>query len=560
MEISLNWPLVAAAVLILVLLRRFSHKKSGLDNLPGPVSASWLTGNFQQLFDPKAWKFHESIAKTYGSTVRIHGPGLYIFDPKAMHTVLIKNQDAFGKIEGLQAMDQLIFGNGLLGTHGRHHRKQRKMLSPVFSAAHMRDMIPTFFEVSSKLEKALKNRLQSCPQIQDIDILSWMSRTALELIGEAGLGYSFDPLTNDESAHPYSRIMKELFPTVLRMQFWIMNVLPFVSRIGSASFRRFMLDLLPWKDAHHLRDMTDYIYNIAGEIFEAKKLALEKGDEVIAQQVGRGKDLISILMRENMKASGEDRLDDDEVLSQIITSTLTFAAMDTTSSAMARLLHLLSKHPEVQEKLRLELNEAKHQKQGHDFSYDELTTLPYLDAVCRETLRLYPPAPIVSRIAIQDVVIPLSKPIAGLDGTEMYEIAVPSGTLIVLSIFNANRNLDLWGKDADEWKPDRWLSPLPEALAEARIPGIYSHLMTFLGGGHSCIGFKFSQLEMKVIISVLVENFQFSPSSKDSEIIWQMTPITAPIVGRDNHAQLPIGISLAIDKGMFTTSESYEYD
>ena len=55
---------------------------------------------------------------------------------------------------------------------------------------------------------------------------------------------------------------------------------------------------------------------------------------------------------------------------------------------MARLLHLLSKHPEVQEKLRLELNEAKHQKQGHDFSYDELTTLPYLDAVCRETLRL----------------------------------------------------------------------------------------------------------------------------------------------------------------------------
>ncbi|KAE9403510.1 hypothetical protein BT96DRAFT_485758 [Gymnopus androsaceus JB14] len=83
--------------------------------------------------------------------------------------------------------------------------------------------------------------------------------------------------------------MKELFPTVLRMQFWIMNVLPFVSRIGSASFRRFMLDLLPWKDAHHLRDMTDYIYNIAGEIFEAKKLALEKGNEVIAQQVGRGR-------------------------------------------------------------------------------------------------------------------------------------------------------------------------------------------------------------------------------------------------------------------------------
>ena len=56
---------------------------------------------------------------------------------------------------------------------------------------------------------------------------------------------------------------------------------------------------------------------------------------------------------------------------------------------MARLLHLLSRHPEVQEKLRQEIIEAKRQKDGQDFSYDELVALPYLDAVCRETLRLY---------------------------------------------------------------------------------------------------------------------------------------------------------------------------
>lgn len=55
---------------------------------------------------------------------------------------------------------------------------------------------------------------------------------------------------------------------------------------------------------------------------------------------------------------------------------------------MARILHLLSQHPEAQQKLRQELIEAKHLKDGHDFSYEDLTTLPYLDAVCRETLRL----------------------------------------------------------------------------------------------------------------------------------------------------------------------------
>ncbi|KAE9397791.1 cytochrome P450 [Gymnopus androsaceus JB14] len=545
--------LVVIAVLLLVLLRRFSRKKSDLENIPGPVSPSWLTGNFQQLFNPYAWKFHESIAKTYGSVVRLHGPigtnGLYIFDSKALQTVLLKNQDAFEENDGFIAYNLLIFGNGLLGTVGQHHRKQRKMLNPVFSAAHMRDSIPTFFEVSHKLENALKNRLQNGPQIQEVDILSWMGRTALELIGQAGLGYSFDPLTNEECAHPYSKIIKELLPTVMRVQFWIINVLPVVSKIGSARFRRFIVDLLPWKDVHHLRDMADYMYSVGGEIFESKKLALEKGDEAIPQQIGRGKDLMSILMKENMKASDEDRLEDGEVLSQI--STLTAAAMDTTSSAMARLLQLLSRHPEVQEKLRQELTEAKSQKDGQDFSYDELVALPYLDAVCRETLRLYAPASTIDRIARQDVVIPLSKPVTGLDGTEMHEVAIPSGTVIILSIFNANRNPDLWGKDADEWKPDRWLSPLPEALLEARIPGVYSHLMTFLGGGRSCIGFKFSQLEMKVIISVLLESFKFSPSAKDSEILWQMNAVTTPIVGKDNYPQLPIGISLVNeDKGI----------
>ncbi len=67
--------------------------------------------------------------------------------------------------------------------------------------------------------------------------------------------------------------------------------------------------------------------------------------------------------------------------------TLTFAAMDTTSSALARILWLLSNHQYVQDKLREEIREAKRQH-GCDLVYDDLVALPYMDAVCRETLRL----------------------------------------------------------------------------------------------------------------------------------------------------------------------------
>ncbi|KAJ3862444.1 cytochrome P450 [Lentinula novae-zelandiae] len=546
---SLSFQLTITA-LVLIAFWHFLRKKSRvLDNISGPPSPSWFKGNYEQVFNPDAWGFHEFLAKEYGSMTRLHGPygtnTLYTFDPKAMQTVLVKDQDVFEEDDGFIKGNLLIFGEGLLGTLGHRHRKQRKMLNPVFSAAHMREMIPVFFEVTHKLEAALENQLQAGSPTQEVEILSWMGRTALELMGQAGLGYSFDPLTDEESAHPYSQVIKELLPTLIRLQFWQFNVLPYVSWIGTAGFRRRIVNMLPWKDLHHMRDMVDYMHSVAEQIYKIKLRAFEAGDEAVASQIGRGNDLISILMRENMDASEDDRLGDTEVIAQVsISSTLIFAAMDTTSSAMARLLHLLSRHPEAQKKLRQELIEAKRGKDGQDFSYEELTALPYLDAVCRETLRLYTPASAVTRRARQDAIIPLLKPIIGLDGTEIHEVAVPNDTAVIVSLSNSNRNSDLWGEDADEWKPERWLSPLPKALVEARIPGVYSHLMTFLGGGRSCIGFKFSQLEMKVVISTLVEKFQFSPSSKDSEIFWQMNGVTAPVIGKDNHPQLPMNISL----------------
>lgn len=58
----------------------------------------------------------------------------------------------------------------------------------------------------------------------------------------------------------------------------------------------------------------------------------------------------------------------------------------------------------------------------------------------------------------------------------MREVIVPKGTNILLSILGSNTDPDLWGADASEWKPERWLSPFPDALGEAHLPGIYSNL------------------------------------------------------------------------------------
>ena len=76
----------------------------------------------------------------------------------------------------------------------------------------------------------------------------------------------------------------------------------------------------------------------------------------------------------------------------------------------------------------------------------------------------------------QDVVLPLYKPIRGIDGTMITELPLKKGTEIALGIQGVNTSEELWGPDALDWTPERWLSPLPKEISEARIPGVYSNM------------------------------------------------------------------------------------
>ncbi|KAF9565111.1 cytochrome P450 [Agrocybe pediades] len=500
--------------------------KSPLDNIPGPTPESYWRGIFGKVFHADAIDFLEDIAKTYGSVSRIPSfmgeNWLFIFDPKALQHIVGKEQDAFEETDAFIASNKLAFGDGLLGTLGEQHRKQRKLLNPVFSVGHMREMTPIFYDVAEKLRSTLLKKVQDGPQ--EVDVASWMSRTALELIAQSGIGYSFDELTEEHAPHEYAIAYKQLSPASYNFVFVRNYLLSTLVKIGSPKFRRYIVDMLPGKNVLELKNIIDVMHNTAVKIYETKKRAIAQGDAALAEQIGRGKDVMSILMRANMSASAEDSIPEEEVISQI--STIMAAGADTTSNALARVLHLLAKNPDVQEKLRHEISEAKEPMA--QLEHDRLVNLPYLDAVCREMLRLYPPVYMVPKAAQKDTVLPLHTPIKGLDGSEIREIPIQAGTNVIVGIAAANCNPELWGPDSYEWKPERWLKPLPEAVPQAHIPGVYSHIMTFLAGGRACIGFKFSLIEMKVVVSVLVESFRFSLS--DKEIHWQLSEVVAPAV------------------------------
>jgi len=129
-------------------------------------------------------------------------------DPLALHHVVVKDQYVYEETDSFIIGNKVLFGTGLLSTLGDHHRKQRKMLNPVFSLKHMRGMISIFNPISIQLREVLSEQVRLADG-QDVNVMKWLSRAALEFIGQGGLGYAFHAL-DDTKTDTYSETLKRL--------------------------------------------------------------------------------------------------------------------------------------------------------------------------------------------------------------------------------------------------------------------------------------------------------------------------------------------------------------
>ncbi|KAI0056303.1 cytochrome P450 [Artomyces pyxidatus] len=522
--------LAAFLTIILALYSLCPHliRQMVLWRIPGPPCQSFLTGNFLQMFDAvSGFEFRKHVWKNYGTVSRFHGPLwdqiLLISDPVALTSILIKQQETFEQHEWFTELFRHAVGPGLLSSTGALHRRQRKLLNPIFSPSRIRSMVPLLHKITDQVNRVFRDALRS--QITDgpmeLDIVEWFGRLVLEMIAQGGLGHSFDDFTYGADKNEFNIAIKEFMLVMSRLNLFL-PIFLLVTHWPSKLLRSIAV-CLPWADLHHFLGIVDTMDRCTVRLFQSKKALLAQGDAELTQLVSGGQDIISVLMTTDTDA-GETEMQDDEIMAQMLT--LLAAATETTSNSIARLVHVLSQHQDAQDELRREVNAAVAVS-GGELGYEQLTELPYLDAICRETLRLYPPASFVSRICRADTTIPLSHPIP-IDYTPHSSLFVPRGTTIILDILGINCSQDIWGADADSWRPERWLSPLPESVAGARIPGVYSNMLTFLGGPRSCIGFKLSELEMKVVLSQLIRSFRFLPSK--TEIVWRLGPVTTPSV------------------------------
>lgn len=231
-------------------------------------------------------------------------------------------------------------------------------------------------------------------------------------------------------------------------------------------------------------------------------------------------------------------MSDSEILSQVPTFLL--AGHETSSTAVSWTLFALACHPVVQAKLRAELRTCPTDSP----TMEQLNSLPYLEGVVRESLRLYAPVSNTNRISMHDTEIPLQKSYTDNQGVLRSTVRVSKGDLVVIPIRLLNRSTEIWGEDANEFRPERW-DDIPEAVNA--LPSIYGHLMTFIAGAHACIGFRFSVIKIKAILFTLVRTFEFDLALQPEDIARRTGIVGRPFIASNPSAgpQLPLLIRLA---------------
>lgn len=153
------------------------------------------------------------------------------------------------------------------------------------------------------------------------------------------------------------------------------------------------------------------------------------------------------------------------------------AGRDTSASMLANAVFELARHPEAWARLREEVD-ALH---GSLPTHEQLQNMPYLRAVFNESMRLYPQLPENGRVALEDTVLPAG---GGQDG--MAPVFVPKGQVVMWGTYALHRRQDIFGDDADEFNPDRWLDTKDKPAIK---PG-WGYL-AFGGGPRVCMGRKF---------------------------------------------------------------------
>ncbi|KIM75713.1 hypothetical protein PILCRDRAFT_827008 [Piloderma croceum F 1598] len=445
---------------------------ANLDHLAALVKSA--EGGYPAEF---VWRYIEDYGTVHDINI-LWESEIWTYEPEHIKIILSSEFPNYVKGSTFGAATQSVLGTGVFNSDGDMWKFHRSMTRPFFS----RDRVGDFNIFERHADVAIKHMKDRLRAGYAVDIQDLVSRFALDSASEFLFGKNVDSLADPlpypyyaKDEHPIQTSPADAFARAFAdAQF-------FVSRRSMYGWMWPLGEIFEDKTKKPMEIVNAFLEPIIADAIKKQQSAsvpMEKTTEVM-----EGETLLDHLV----KLTTDRVILKDEVLNILI------AGRDTITATMTFMTYLLSQHPDVLARVRAEVLENVGPSAVP--TYDNIRNMKYLRAVINETLRLFPAVPFDVRQSVNEAVWPSPDP-------TKKPVYIPANTSTVYCAFVLHRRTDLWGPDANEFDPDRFLDYRKKYLITN--PFIF---VPFNAGPRICLGQQFAYNEMSFMMIRLLQNF-----------------------------------------------------
>ncbi|NP_001296866.1 cytochrome P450 3A56 [Fundulus heteroclitus] len=467
-----TWTLLVAFVTLLLIYAYWPYgtfKRLGISG-PKPVPFFGTMLHYRRGF----FTFDEECKKKYGKVWGIYDgrqPVLCVTDPEIIKAVLVKECLSFFTNRRNFHLNGPLY-DALSVAEDDQWKRIRSVLSPSFTSGRLKEMFEIMKNHSANLIRSMKKKAD---KDEPLDLKEFFGSYSMDVVTSTAFSVDIDSLNNPSD--PFvTNIKKMLKFDFLNPLFLAVAFFPFLGPI----LEKFELSFFP-------KSVTDFFYASLEKI---------KSNREASQQKSRV-DFLQLMIdsQKNSGAQQDKSLTDHEILSQSMI--FIFAGYETSSSSLTFLAYNLATNPEVMKKLQEEIDATFPNKAP--VHYQPLMEMEYLDCVINESLRLFPIAARLERVAKAAV--------------EINGIVIPKDMVVMIPTWPLHRDPEIW-PEPEAFKPERFSKKNKDNID----PYIY---MPFGSGPRNCIGMRFALVLIKLAVVEILQQYSFSVC-KETEVPFEM--------------------------------------
>ncbi|XP_001599214.2 probable cytochrome P450 6a13 [Nasonia vitripennis] len=428
---------------------------------------------------------------------RVRSPILIVRDPELIKCVCVKDFHVFcNRGIPVNSTKDPLSGH-LFNLEGKHWKSLRSKLTPAFSSGKLKNMFYLLVECSDDLTRLVERRLEmlensssssssSFPDASIVEVRELAANFTIDVIGSCAFGIQINALSDEDSE--FRKAARRLSKPSYKATLWRMlrTSMPKLYKLLGVqvidpSVTKFFMDVVSQmvKERENKALKRHDFMDLLIELKNRGTLELDNGNGLRAHN------------DEEVPVAEEIVLDENTIAAQAFVFFV--AGYETSSNTIAFCLYELAVNPEIQEKARRDIIDALD-KRDSKLTYDAVQDMKYLDMVILETLRKYPPAPLLSRRCEYPYKLPGS------------DVELSKGMRVVIPIYAIHHDPKHY-PEPDKFRPERF----GDEEKRARHPYTF---LPFGEGPRNCIGTRFALLQTKVGVITFLRKYQVEVCEK----------------------------------------------